>query len=216
MNNVIIFDLDGTLIDSLQDIAASVNEALSLALLPPHPVEAYKLFTGDGATNLIKRALGNENQRYFEQVYSDYRRIYAQKCRNKTAPYEGIVSMLKTLHDKGFELFVLSNKDDSDAKAVVSHYLADINFEAVQGRIEGYPVKPDPRLGEHMLAAHGVQDLKRYYVGDTVTDMKCAKALRAISIGVCWGFQTREMLKAECPDFLADTPEELLRFVLNE
>ena len=144
MKKAVIFDLDGTLLNTLPDIAAAMNRALAQAGLPAHPEEAYKLFTGDGAKNLTLRALGKRTD-LFDQVYAFYSQDYARNSRVHTAPYPGISDMLKTLHAAGLKLCVLSNKGDSDVRQVIAHYFRDIPFAHVQGVREGGPVKPDPR-----------------------------------------------------------------------
>lgn len=212
MKNAVLFDLDGTLLNTLTDIAVSMNHALQMVGLKPHPVEAYKLFTGDGAVNLTKRALG-EHQEHLDTVYRLYRETYEKNSRNHTAPYPGIVSLLRALHSMGYKLLVLSNKDDSDAKAVVRYYLPEISFERVQGKIENLPVKPDPALAFKMLRELDITPAQLWYVGDTVTDMRCAKNIGATSIAVTWGFQSKVMLMQGTPDFFADTAEELLDII---
>ncbi len=214
MRNAVVFDLDGTLLNTLTDIASSMNHALEAVGLSPHEESAYKLFTGDGAVNLTKRALG-DHQEHLEKVYRLYRETYEKNSRNHTAPYDGIVPMLKELHSNGYQLMVLSNKDDGDAKAVVQHYIPEISFARVQGKIENMPVKPDPSLAFKMLNDLGVLPEQLWYVGDTATDMRCAKNIGATSVAVTWGFQTKDMLMKEEPDFFADTPEELLNIIIH-
>ena len=215
MKKAVIFDLDGTLMNTIDDIADSVNQCLIREGLKPHPIEAYKLFTGDGAVNLIKRSLGSENMEHFESVYRAYREYYAKNCNNKTAPYDGVIEALNKLGEAGVKMMVLSNKDNQDVKSVINRYLSDVDFLRTQGRIDGYEVKPDPSLGLFMLKEEGLLNFELWYVGDTITDMKCAKNLKARSIGVCWGFQTKEMIASENPEFFAGRPGELVNIILN-
>lgn len=214
MKNAILFDLDGTLLNTLTDISESMNHALKTFGLPVHEEEKYKLFTGDGAVNLTKRSIG-DRQDMLEQVYRLYRETYEQNSRVHTAPYPGIVSALKALHEKGYKLLVLSNKDDTDAKEVVKYYLPEISFTSVQGKIENMPVKPDPALAFKMLGELGIAPKELWYVGDTATDMRCARNIGAACIAVTWGFQTRDMLAAESPNYFADKPEDLPEIILT-
>lgn len=215
MKQAVMFDLDGTLINSLADIARSMNMALEQNGLPRHPEEKYKLFTGDGAVNLARRALG-ERQDMLDKVYLDYRDIYARNSRVKTAPYPGITKMLRQLNDAGIQIIVLSNKDNSDANNVVRFYFPDIVFAKVQGREEGVPVKPDPTLARRVMAELRLTPDNMWYVGDTKTDMACARNIGADGIAVTWGFQTREMLEEAKPFCFADSAEELLKILLQE
>lgn len=208
MKRAVIFDLDGTLLNTLPDIAAAMNRALAQAGLPAHPEEAYKLFTGDGAKNLTLRALGKRTD-LFDQVYAFYSQDYARNSRVHTAPYPGIPDMLKTLSNAGMKLCVLSNKGDSDVRQVIAHYFRDIPFAHVQGVREGGPVKPDPRGPLEVAEAVGLPGEAFWYVGDTVTDMRCARNAGMESVAVTWGFQTREMLSEAAPDHWADSSQAL-------
>ena len=215
MKKAAMFDLDGTLINSLVDIAGSMNRVLERNGLKAHPVEAYKLFTGDGALNLTRRALG-ERKDLVDTVYRQYREEYAAHSRDQTKPYDGIPEMLKALKQHGFRIIVLSNKDNSDAENVVRHYFPHIVFDAVQGKLEGYNVKPDPALGNLILSKLGRRADEIWYVGDTQTDMRCARALGAESIAVTWGFQTKEMLSEAQPAHYVDSPQALSELIVGK
>ncbi|MDD4105311.1 MAG: HAD family hydrolase [Eubacteriales bacterium] len=215
MKKAIMFDLDGTLINTLPDIAGSMNRVLERCGVAPHPEEEYKMFTGDGALNLTKRALGKRSD-LIDTVYRQYREEYARHWRDRSAPYDGIREAFVRLTAAGFLLMVLSNKDDADAKNVVAHYFPDVSFAAVQGRTEGYNVKPDPALADLMLQEQGVNAKDLWYVGDTVTDISCAKNIGAACIAVTWGFQPREHLKGAQPDYLADAPKDMVDIILGK
>lgn len=214
MKKAVIFDLDGTLIDSLADIGGAVNTVLKNNGYKEHPLEAYKLFTGDGALNLCKRALlGDETK--LDKVYQEYRAYYAQHSRVQTKPFDGIVEMLKNLQQQGMQLIVLSNKDDSDVKNIIKYYFSDISFAHLQGRIANLPIKPDPTLGNMALKKLGLHPDETWYVGDTVTDMKTAHNLGLKSVAVTWGFQTEDMLKTAHPHYFAHSPQELQALLLD-
>lgn len=208
MKKAIIFDLDGTLLNTLSDIAAAMNKALASAGLSEHPEEAYKLLTGDGAINLTLRALGDRAD-LFDEVYASYSKEYGENSRLRTAPYPGIVDMLKELDAAGMKLCVLSNKGDSDVQQVLSYYFSDIPFARAQGVRKGGPVKPDPRGPLEIAAALGLSKEEFWYVGDTVTDMQCAKNAGMESVAVTWGFQTREMIEKVGADHWADSSQAL-------
>lgn len=213
MKKAVIFDLDGTLLNTLPDIAAAMNRALAKVGLPEHLEEAYKLFTGDGARNLTLRALGTRAD-LLDDVYAFYSEDYARNSRVHTAPYPGIADMLKALRAAGMKLCVLSNKGDSDVRQVIAHYFGDIPFAHVQGVREGGPVKPDPRGPLEVAEALGLPKEAFWYVGDTLTDMRCARNAGIESIAVTWGFQTREMIAEAAPDYWADS-SQALTFLLS-
>lgn len=214
MKKAVIFDLDGTLLNTLPDIAAAMNKALSEAGAPTHPEEAYKLFTGDGAKNLTLRALG-ERRDLFDRVYAAYGAEYAKNSRVLTKPYPGVMEMLKELAQSGLKLCVLSNKDDSDVQQVIAYYFGDIPFARVQGVREGGPIKPDARYPLEVAEALNLPADDFYYVGDTRTDMRCAKNAGMESIAVTWGFQTKEMIAEAAPDHWADSSRELTFMLLR-
>ena len=213
MKRAVIFDLDGTLLNTLTDIAAAMNKALVSAGLPAHPEEAYKLFTGDGAKNLTLRALGDRTD-LFDQVYAFYNEEYGKNSRVHTAPYPGIVDMLKELEAAGIKLCVLSNKGDRDVQQVLAHYFGEISFACARGVREGGPVKPDPRGPLEIARTLGLSKDAIWYVGDTVTDMRCARNAGMESIAVTWGFQTREMIEEVGADHWADS-SHMLTFLLK-
>lgn len=215
MKKAVIFDLDGTLLNTLPDIASAMNKALSEAGAPTHPEEAYKLFTGDGAKNLTLRAIGDRAE-LFEKVYAAYVKEYDQHSRVKTQPYPGVVGMLKRLCGAGLKVCVLSNKDDPDVQKVVAHYFGDIPFARVQGVRPGGPIKPDARYPMETAEALGLEAKDFWYVGDTRTDMRCAKNAGMESVAVTWGFQTRKMISQAEPDHWADSSQALTFLLLGD
>lgn len=209
MKKAVVFDLDGTLINSLPDIAAAMNKALLAHGLPVHPQDAYKRFTGDGAVNLTRRAIGNSGQHLLEAVYSTYRLEYARSSHIHSAPYPGISEMLQTLQDEGMLLCVLSNKDDADTIKVVHHYFPGIRFAVVRGRREGVPLKPDPTALLEMVGKLQLTPDQCWYVGDTVTDMRCGRNAEMEQVAVLWGFQTYEEIGKEQSVRCVNNAEEL-------
>ena len=215
MKKAVIFDLDGTLINSLPDISAAMNKALASFSLPPHEEDKYKLFTGDGAKNLTLRALGEKKEMFYE-VYQSYSQEYAQNSRINTAPYDGTHDLLQDLSEAGFKLCVLSNKGHADVVRVLEYYFPAVFFAYAGGVREGGPVKPDPRAALEVLAALGMPAEDFWYVGDTATDMRCAAGAGITSIGVGWGYQSKEMIDQAHPNYFVESVAELRQLILKE
>lgn len=214
MKKAVIFDLDGTLINSLPDISRAMNKALAHHGLPVHEERAYRLFTGDGVLNLCIRAVG-DRQDMVEPVRAFYAREYAQNSRVLSAPYPGIVELLETLHAGGLKVCVLSNKDDPDTQEVIRYYFPGQEFAVIRGRLEGVPVKPDPTAARSILSALGLAPQECWYVGDTQTDMRTAQNAGLESVAVLWGFQTREEIAPGKPRHYVNTAEELAALLFS-
>ncbi len=215
MNKLVFFDLDGTLLNTLPDIANSMNRSLNKLGLKSYPLDAYKLFTGNGSRVLTQRALKGDTE-HEEELYNLYREDYAVNSRVFTKPYDGIEDMLETLKRAGCLLIVYTNKDNEDAQDVINYYFKNNIFNKVQGHMDGFPLKPDPSLAHYMLKNMGIGSrYGLYYIGDTNTDMRCARNIGAVSLAATWGFQTREMLEKEKPDFFIDTPKEAVNIILE-
>ena len=209
MDRFVVFDLDGTLLDTAADIAASMNAVLARFGLPQHPIEDYRRFTGNGARNLTMRVLMDRQDR-LDAIYPAYLAEYALHNRELTEPYEGVVDMLRELLAMGIKLMVFSNKDDSDTRTVVKHFLPDIPFVKVLGSRPGVPLKPEPDAILEVMNELGLSPENGLYLGDTVTDMQCASNLGMYAIAVGWGFQTEEELMGENPDRFIRHPRELV------
>ena len=209
MRDFVVFDLDGTLLNTLPDIAGAMNRVLFRYGLPQHPEESYKLFTGNGARVLTQRALAGQEE-MLEHVYSAYLLEYSRNSRVNTQPYEGIREMLRQLQDADVKLIVFSNKDDPETKSVIAHYFPDIHFSAVLGSRSGVPLKPDPAALLALLEELELSPGQGLYVGDTVTDLQCARAAKIPSVAVLWGFQPKEMLLGEQPGAIITDPLQLM------
>lgn len=208
MKKAVIFDLDGTLVNSLPDIAACMNRALEKAGLPTFSVEEYKYKVGNGVLKIAERSVG-ERMDKFDQVLADYMADYAVNCREHSYAYEGIADAIRAMAARGLRVCVLSNKDQADTENVVRHYFPDIAFSAVRGRVEGVPLKPAPDGALRIAEQLQVKPEECWYVGDTSMDMQCGNAAGMETIGVLWGFRPREELVANNARYLAATPEEL-------
>lgn len=211
----VIFDLDGTLLNTIEDITDSMNSALISQNLEPYTVEDYKYFVGDGVDNLVKKALKNQSAdaSVFDKVKAGYLKEYVEKQHDKTSPYPGIIELLKKLNDLGIDIAVLSNKPDPDTQRVIAHYFPMIRFRQVVGKRPGYEVKPDPRAVKEMIEQMKVKSEEVLYVGDTYTDMMTAKNANLRSAGVLWGFRKAEELLQGNAWNLINDPMEILQIV---
>ncbi len=212
MKEAVLFDLDGTLVDSIPDIAACMNRVLRRCGLPAHPLDAYRRLTGNGALELARRATG-DRQDLAEEVLSLFLREYALHSTELTAPYPGVPELLDALSAGGCRLCVLSNKEDGDVQVVVRHCFPALGFAAVRGRRPGVPLKPDPSAALAVASALGIGPQAFWYVGDTVTDMLCARHAGMESVAVTWGYGSRDELRETEPDHLLDTPEQIFRLL---
>ena len=205
----VLFDLDGTLLNTLEDIADSMNRALLEHNLPEHPLNAYRYFVGDGVKTLAKRATGFDDGR-ITPVLQAYQAYYAAGCRNKTRPYDGVMDMLAALERLGLSISVFSNKPHRDTLNVTNYYFPHIRFAAVRGQKENVPVKPDPTGALEIAGELNTPPEAFLYVGDTGVDMACAIAAGMIPVGALWGFRPKEELVGHHARHLIEKPEELL------
>lgn len=217
MYKAVLFDLDGTLLDTIDDLADCMNAALRECGLPEHPnVEEHKYFVGDGVRNYILRVLPEGrrgDEELIARVAAVYRRNYAAGWKVKTRPYEGIVEMLDGLRGRGLRLAVLSNKPDEFSKATVAAFFRPGQFEIVAGALGDLPVKPDPAAALAIARQMNLAPADFLYLGDTATDMKTAVAAGMFAVGALWGFRKAEELTASGAKVLIKHPSELLRYV---
>jgi phosphoglycolate phosphatase len=206
-----IFDLDGTLLDTLDDLADAMNDALTSQGFPTHPTDDYKLMIGNGVTNLVKRALPPDRPEMLEHTLYLMRKNYTQNAINKTKPYDGIVETLRNLHQNGLKLAVLTNKDQNFSVNLVEHYFGKELFELIWGAIVGRPIKPDPAALYELLAGLNVPQKQAVFIGDSGVDMDVAKAANVDSVGVTWGFREKNELIAHHAGRIIDRPQELLK-----
>ena len=216
----VLFDLDGTLLDTIDDLADSMNHALAACELPTQDdVERHKYFVGDGVRNYVLRAVPPEaraDQALLDRVEAVYRRRYAANWRNKTRVYEGIGELIDELRRRGLRTAVLSNKPDATTQLTVRDYLGLERFDAVRGAHEGEPLKPDPRAALAIAAEPGIPPADWAYVGDTATDMRTAVAAGMYPIGALWGFRTADELRTGGAKVLAKAPMDVLACVKSE
>jgi phosphoglycolate phosphatase len=211
----VVFDLDGTLLDTLEDLADSMNAALAARGLPTHPAEAYKTFVGDGVENLAYRTA--PASRFDADLYAalvrDMRGEYTRRWADKTRPYDGVADLLDGLAARGIKLAVLSNKPQDFTELCVAKLLGRWRFGAVLGVGDSVPPKPDTTGLGLVLARMSVSAAECLYVGDTNTDMRTASAARVFAVGAAWGFRTVEELRANGADAIIHRPAELLELL---
>ena len=204
-----VFDLDGTLLDTLQDLAAAGNETLEAFGCPVHPTEAYRLFVGRGIPNLIRSSFPeNISREITDRAYVYFKEYYAKHCMDRTVPYPGIPELLSSLRERGLRLAVVSNKDEALTRELMEHFFPGI-FSAVKGRRDGVAVKPDPTLVFETLSELSLRPAEVLYLGDSNVDMQTAQNAGLASCGVLWGFRGREELLEAGADCLAASPEAL-------
>lgn len=215
MNKCAVFDLDGTLLNTINTIAYHGNNTLKHFSLPEIPVERYKTLVGNGARVLVERMLkesDNFNPDKFEEIYKYYTSAYDADVKIYTEIYEGITELLKELKECGFKLAVLSNKPNSAVQETVKLYFGDI-FDSVYGAFENLPKKPDTTILKKLMAELDCDIKNSIYVGDTGVDMKTGKGGGLFTIGVLWGFRTREELAENNADLIVSAPCEILEYV---
>ena len=211
-----IFDLDGTLVNSLDDLADSANATLHAYGFPVHEVEAYRYFVGNGSRKLIERILPEKHatdMAFVEQFMSEYKDCYARNLLQKTKPYDGIMEMLEELRRRGIPMAVCTNKHQSAAEMIVKTLFPHGIFQEIIGDQEGLPRKPDPQKVLRIMRDFGVTGEQTAYFGDTDVDMDTARNAGAFAVGVLWGFRAREELVAHGADILLTHPMELFEKV---
>ena len=204
-----IFDLDGTLLDTLDDLADAMNDALKRQGFATHPAESYKQMVGNGVTNLTKRALPEDRQEMLEHTLRLMRENYAKNALNKTKPYAGVLETIRNLGENGVKLAVLTNKDQGFSVHIVEHYFGKGTFELIWGAMPGRPIKPDPAALYELLVELNVCSDKAVFVGDSGVDMDVARAASVDSVGVTWGFRDRQELLDHHAGRIINTPKEL-------
>ena len=208
----VIFDLDGTLLDTLQDLANSYNRVLKKMGFPTHPVDKYRYFVGDGSKMCVTRALPAEtrDEMTIDRCLQAFRADYAQKWNIYTKPYKNIPEMLTAISKLGLKMAILSNKPHDDTKRCVKKYLSSWKFKIIFGQKNPFPIKPDPFSALSIASQFEFQPEEILFLGDTATDMKTAIAAGMFPVGALWGFRTLEELKKSGAKTTIEEPEELL------
>jgi phosphoglycolate phosphatase len=206
----VLFDLDGTLADTLADLASATNFALAELGCPTHPLERYRRMVGDGAQTLCARALPAERQHLVNEAVALMRRHYQEHCFDLTRLYPAVPELVAELAGRGYKLAVLSNKPDDFTKRMVAHYFRPCPFHIVRGQLANVPLKPDPTVALQIAGELGVPPARWLYLGDTNTDMRTARAAGMTAVGALWGFRDRDELIEAGAEKLAQTPADVL------
>ena len=208
-----IFDLDGTLADTLESMSVSANQVIKTLGYAPLPRENFRYYAGDGAKTLIERVLrdaGDKKLEHFEEVYRAYSEIFDKDCTYKVIVFDGMRETLEKLKTMGIKLAVLSNKPHAQTKKVISSLFGDDLFDWVQGQQEGIPRKPDPYAAIQIAEKFGVKPEECVYIGDSEVDVATGTAARMKTLGVTWGFRSVEQLKEAGATILLDRPVQIL------
>jgi phosphoglycolate phosphatase len=214
----VIFDLDGTLLNTLDDLGNAMNRTLEHEGFPTHPIDAYRYFVGNGVMMLVKRAVPEDHQDddTIQRCLTTFMTDYQQHCQIDTRPYEGIAEMLDVLSARGMKQAVLSNKPDAEAKRCVADLLTDWSFEVVLGHREGMPHKPDPSGAREIAELFQLPPSEILYIGDTSIDMQTAIAARMFPVGVLWGFRSREELVQSGAQTVVEHPLDIVSLLQIE
>lgn len=206
-----VFDLDGTLLHTIGDLAVACNAALALRGLPQHSCDEYCGFVGSGIMRLVERALPEplRSPENAALMRADFVRYYTAHIDVYTKPYDGIPEMLAELARQGVRLAVASNKFQAGTEQLIARFFPDIPFGPVLGQREGMPLKPDPAIVEEILAATGATREQTVFVGDSGIDILTAKAAGVRAVGVSWGFRPRSELEQAGADHIVDRAGEL-------
>lgn len=208
----VLFDLDGTLLDTIEDLADSMNAVLDKFGFPVHDIKEYKYFIGDGIANLVRRALPPESrsEETINCCVDAMRQEYGRRWADKTCPYRGIPELLDGLHARGLKMAVLSNKLDEVTKLVVAKLLPRWKFEFVLGERPLVPKKPNPAAALEIARLMNIRPCEFLYLGDTSIDMKTANAAGMYAVGALWGFREAGELTAGGAKILIENPVDLL------
>lgn len=213
MKHAVIFDLDGTLLNTLGDLRAATNHALEVRGLPPHSMEEIRQFIGNGIRLLICRAMPEgTSEAEIDAALDDFKAYYAAHIHDRTVPYDGIPQLLTALRKRGIKVAVLSNKIDSASQQLIEYFFPG-KTDVVFGEHVGVPRKPDPTSCRMVMQQLGVQPEQVLYVGDSGTDMQTAKNAGLYAVGVTWGFRSKEVLLKYGADVLVHRPEQILQIL---
>lgn len=211
-----IFDLDGTLINSLYDLADAMNYSLAKHGLPTHAREKYRKMVGSGISVLADRAMTvpeGTDENLKKSVLAVYNERYKEHCMDLTRPYKGIPKLLKKLEELNIKFAVLSNKPDNFTNIMVNTLFPDNHFSAIWGKKEDFPRKPDPKAVFAILESLGEVPQDCLYIGDSDIDIYTAQNAGITACGVSWGFRSTEELKTAGAEHIADTPEDILKYL---
>ena len=216
MYHTVIFDLDGTLLNTLEDLADAGNWVCRRNGWPEHSLEEFRAMVGHGLSNLVQQFSpeGCRSPLLMMNTLAQFSEYYGQHNMDKTRPYDGVTALTAELSRRGVKMAVYSNKADEFSRQIVEHFFPGV-FTLVRGKVRGVPVKPDPTGVRQVLAELAADPTGTLFVGDSSVDVETARNAGLTACGVTWGFRSRESLVAAGADFLADTPEQLTAVILG-
>ena len=218
MKSYVIFDLDGTLLKTIDDLANATNYALQTLGFPTHGLWIYPTLVGNGVTRLTERALPDDarTEKNVHDALAAFKEYYDEHCCDTTVAYPGIPELLEDLSAKGVNLAVTSNKYQEAVTKIISHYFPDANFRAILGNIDGFPRKPDPSIVFKALSICPTPKAQTLYVGDSGVDIETARRACVESCGVTWGYRSINELKDAYADHIVSTPAQIADIVFSE
>ncbi|MDE5785988.1 MAG: HAD family hydrolase [Duncaniella sp.] len=214
MKKLVIFDLDGTLLNTIDDLGEATNHALASLGFPTHPLTAYPAYVGNGVRRLMQRALPDESSpETIAAMLERFKEYYDEHCCDRTVPYPGIPELLARLSDADVNLAVASNKYQKAVEAIVPHFFPGIHWVALEGQKSGVPVKPDPSIVFEILTKCPTPKADVLYVGDSGVDIETARRACVDNVGVTWGYRPAKELRARYADRIVDNPVEIFDIV---
>ncbi len=214
MYKLVIFDLDGTLLDTLPDLQAVLNFCLKMSALPEISLDDTKKFIGNGAKKLVERAVGVNNASIVEEVYRNYNKCFAQCDNSLTRLFDGVDGLLKRLKDLNIKLTILSNKPQYGVNSAYQKFLSEYRFDAVLGQADGVPLKPDPSVTLEIINNFGLRREECLFVGDGETDVLTAKNAGVNCVSVLWGYRTLKQLEEVGAKTFVKDCDELLNLII--
>lgn len=216
MKKLLIFDLDGTLLNTITDLGKACNYALGKMGFATHPIQAYAYMVGNGVRNLMKKAQQDADEETIDRLLEYFKEYYNDHCLDTTKPYPGITELLDNLVKNDIAIAVASNKYQEATEKIIAGALPQFNFVAVEGQIEGRNRKPDPSIIFSVLEKFPVAKKDVIYIGDSGVDIECAKRACVESIGVTWGFRSIAELRKANADVIVTHPAEILDHLNDE
>lgn len=213
MKKLVIFDLDGTLLNTINDLGISCNYALETLGYPTHALAAYPFMVGNGVRKLVERAQPDASPEEVDKIMKVFKEHYNEHDTDTSKPYDDIVSLLQELTERGIAVAVASNKYQEAVTHIISHFFPDIPFVAVEGQREGRNIKPDPSIVFSILNVHPTPKSEVLYVGDSAVDIETAKRACVENVGVTWGFSPVSHLRKACADHIVSSPKEILNYI---
>ncbi len=216
MKKLVVFDLDGTLLNTIDDLGNACNYALRAFGFSEHPLASYNYMVGNGVRKLMERAAPDANEEVVDKLLKLFREFYDDHCTDFTVPYDGIPDLLRSLRERDINIAVTSNKYEAAVKKIINFYFPDIKFSSLLGQIEGRPIKPDPSIVFTALSECPTRKADVLYVGDSGVDMETARRACVDSVGVTWGFRPVSELRKAYANYIVNSPEDIFRIATEK